>query len=261
MNLVFAKKNLAAFFALSLLLTHCGASKDENSLTDLSYLSMPDCDASAVGCDQRVTLARLMEARSQLQIWSELESQKPIYYSESLVPLPLDGTIKALNKNNYNNIYGHGYYHWILRKSAKFVQILFPGRFVTVLRVNSNYPYSNPLQQEDAHDHGLDADIGYILQNPDDPTSPIDLEAQFWFTYMMYSEAALVTGHRYSGFSYIHEMESTLYQAKAAGLVESTFNFSKMLDPWEFYHVSHFHFGIQECPGTLRRTNQGPRCQ
>lgn len=218
-------------------------------------------DSAAWWKGLRVTPAQLQDALDDLAVWTQQESRKPIYYSKSLVALPLDSGLRALNKNNYNNIYGFGYYHWILRKSAKFLQLLFPDRAVTVLRVNTNYPYSNPQSQEDAHDHGLDADLGYILQNPDDPRSPIDLEAQFWFTYMMYSEAAQVTGHRYSGFSYIHELESYLYKAKGEALVDSRFTFTRMMDPWEFYHVSHFHFGINACAATIQMTSEGPRCR
>jgi hypothetical protein len=218
-------------------------------------------DSAAWWNDMEVTPGRLQEALADLAVWSQQESRKSIYYSKSLVALPLDSSLTAINKNNYNNIYGYGYFHWIVRKSAKFLQLLFPDRAVTVLRVNTNYPYSNPYSQEDAHDHGLDVDMGYILENPDDPTSPIDLEAQFWFTYMMYSEASKVTGHRYSGFSYIHELESYLYKAKGEQLIDSRFNFSKMLDPWEFYHVSHFHFGINPCTGSIQATTEGPRCR
>ncbi len=218
-------------------------------------------DSAAWWNTMEVTPTRLQDALAELAIWSQQESRKSLYYSKTLVALPLDSSLNAINKNNYNNIYGYGYFHWIVRKSAKFLQLLFPDRAVTVLRVNTNYPYSNPEAQEDAHDHGLDIDMGYILQDPNDPTSPIDLEAQFWFTYMMYSEATQVTGHRYSGFSYIHELESYLYKAKAEQLIDSHFNFTKMLDPWEFYHVSHFHFGINPCAGTLQPTAEGPRCR
>jgi hypothetical protein len=218
-------------------------------------------DSAAFWKGLRVTPGQLQDALNDLAVWTRQESRKSIYYTKSLVALPLDGGLRAINKNNYNNIYGYGYYHWILRKSAKFLQLLFPDRAVTVLRVNTNYPYSNPQSQEDAHDHGLDADLGYILENPDDPRSPIDLEAQFWFTYMMYSEAAQVTGHRYSGFSYIHELESYLYKAKDEALVDRSFTFTKMMDPWEFYHVSHFHFGINPCAATLQMTTDGPRCR
>lgn len=218
-------------------------------------------DSAAWWNGLKVTPGQLQEALNDLAVWTQQESRKSLYYSSSLVALPLDSGLRAFNKNNYNNIYGFGYYHWILRKSAKFLQLLFPDRAVTVLRVNTNYPYSNPQSQEDAHAHGLDADLGYILENPDDPRSPIDLEAQFWFNYMMYSEAAQVTGHRYSGFSYIHELEAYLYKAKDEALVASHFTFTKMMDPWEFYHVSHFHFGINPCAETIQMTTNGPRCR
>ncbi len=236
-----------------------GSSDQSASPVTVSFTSTSD--SGAWWQNMQVTPDRLQDALDELARWSQTESRKSIYTSKSLVALPLDQSLSALNKNNYNNIYGLGYFHWIVRKSAKFLQLLFPDRSVTVLRVNTNYPYSNPHSQEDAHDHGLDADLGYILENPDDPTSPIDLEAQFWFTYMMYSEAAKVTGHRYSGFSYIHELESYLYKAKADQLVDTRFTFTKMLDPWEFYHVSHFHFGINACTGTLQATAEGPRCR
>jgi alpha-tubulin suppressor-like RCC1 family protein len=218
-------------------------------------------DSAAWWNNMQVTPGRLQQALDELAVWSQQESRKSIYYSQALMALPLDGGLRAINKNNYNNIYGYGYFHWILRKSAKFLQLLYPDRSVTVLRVNTNYPYSNPQAQEDAHHQGLDADLGYILEDPNDPTSPIDLEAQFWFTYMIYSEASKVTGHRYSGFSYIHEMESYLHKAKAEQLVDSRFTFTRMTDPWEFYHVSHFHFGINPCTGSIQATAEGPRCR
>lgn len=211
-------------------------------------------------CQPVVTKEKLDRAMIELNAWATEEARKNVYYASDLQPMPMDETIKAFDKNGYNNIYGYGPLHWLLRKSAKFVNLLFPGYFVTVLRVNSNHPYSNPSGAHDAHSKGLDVDMGYILKDPNDESSPIDYEAQFWFIYMLYSEAKLVSSHRYSGFSYIHEMESYLDSAISRTLVPKSFRFSGITDPWEFSHVSHFHFGINPCSKPVARTGAGPRC-
>jgi hypothetical protein len=211
-------------------------------------------------CQPAVTKEKLDRAMIELNAWVAEEARKDFYYAPGLQPMPMDETLKAFDKNGYNNIYGYGTLHWLLKKAAKFVNILFPGYFVTVLRVNSNHPYSNPSGAHDAHSKGLDVDMGYILKDPNDESSPIDFEAQFWFIYMLYSEAKLVSSHRYSGFSYIHEMESYLDSAIARVLIPKSFRFSGITDPWEFSHVSHFHFGINACTKPLTRTATGPRC-
>jgi hypothetical protein len=227
---------------------------------DLFAGTDPSSCGKAFWCQPAVTAEKLNKAMIELNAWAAEEARNPIYYANVLQPMPMDDTLKAFDKNNYNNIYGYGPLHWLLKKSAKFVNILFPGYFVTVLRVNSNHPYSNPSGAPDAHSKGLDVDMGYILKDPNNESSPIDYEAQFWFVYMLYTEAKLVSSHRYSGFSYIHEMESYLDSAIARALVPKSFRFSGITDPWEFSHVSHFHFGINPCSKPVTQTSSGPRC-
>lgn len=219
----------------------------------------PSC-GKAWWCQPAVTKEKLAKAMEDLNAWALQEAQKDIYYAHDLQPMPMDETLKAFDKSDYNNIYGYGQLHWLLKKSAKFVSLLFPGHFVTVLRVNTNHPYSNPSGAHDAHSKGLDVDMGYILKDPNDESSQIDFEAQFWFVYMLYTEARLVSSHRYSGFSYIHEMESYLDSAIARSMVPKHFRFSGITDPWEFSHVSHFHLGINPCAKPMTRTGNGPRC-
>ncbi|HYX35103.1 MAG TPA: hypothetical protein VE954_18560 [Oligoflexus sp.] len=226
----------------------------------LAAADVPAGCGKAWWCQPQVTQEKLAKALADLDVWAQDESRKSIYYSTELQPMPMDETLKAFDKSGFNNIYGYGSLHWLLKKSAKFVSLLFPGHFVTVLRVNSNHPYSNPSGSHDAHSKGLDVDMGYVLIDPNDESSQIDFEAQFWFIYMLYSEAKLVSSHRYSGFSYIHEMESYLDSAIARAMIPKHFRFSGITDPWEFSHISHFHFGINPCAKPLTRTASGPRC-
>ncbi len=230
------------------------------SLKPMMAAQNPRSSCKAWWCQAAVTREKLDRAMIALNAWVADEALKDMYYSNSLQPMPMDETLKAFDKNSFNNIYGYGPLHWLLKKAAKFVNLLFPGYFVTILRVNSNHPYSNPSGAHDAHSKGLDVDMGYILMDPNDESSPINFEAQFWFIYMLYNEAKLVSSHRYSGFSYIHEMESYLDSAISRTLVPKSFRFSGITDPWEFSHISHFHFGINPCARPVSRTDQGPRC-
>ncbi|WP_141735149.1 hypothetical protein [Oligoflexus tunisiensis] len=225
-----------------------------------NQLMAASAPCSAWWCQPAVTPEKLNRALQDLNAWVTEEARKDVYYTRDLQPMPMDETLKAFDKNGYNNIYGYGYLHWVLKKSAKFVSLLYPGYFITVLRVNTNHPYSNPTGSHDAHGNGLDVDMGYILTHPNDESSAIDFEAQFWFVYMLYTEARVVSSHRYSGFSYIHEMESYLDSAIARAMIPKHFRFSGITDPWEFSHISHFHFGMNPCNKPVTRTAVGPRC-
>ncbi len=154
-------------------------------------LHAPSDDSPAeAGTRFQVTPVRLNEAFAGMQTFARAEPESPLYRTPTLKLMPLEFLLDALTPFNRKRQYGSTDQLYVLRRAARFVQLLFPRLDVISVADLSESDGSTPrsgdtlLHPSGSHQRGTDADVHYLTTGTgNDPDAPLDYEKNFWFLF------------------------------------------------------------------------------
>ncbi len=146
--------------------------------------------SAAAGTPLQVTPVRLNEAFAGMQSFARAEPESPLYKTPALKLMPLEFLLDALTPFNRKRQYGSTDLLYVLRRAARFVQLLFPELGVIPVGDLSEADGTTPrsgdtvLHPSGSHQHGTDADVHYVSTGKgNEPDAPLDYEKNFWFLF------------------------------------------------------------------------------
>lgn len=197
-----------------------------------------------------VTPERLNAALIAMRSWIETESTRPLYRGADLKLMPLEHLLKPFSPVSRARHYGNSDLLYVLRRAARFTQMLFPELEAIPVADLSQPDGGTPrvddilLHPAGSHEGGRDADVAYITTGAGDVRGARwHLERNFWFTYGILQS----TGVDLVITAYKDELRDLAAMAHRQGLINSLAvgRFNTLMSDQTLNHDKHLHISVR----------------
>jgi hypothetical protein len=196
-----------------------------------------------------VSAERLNRAVAGMQDWMQSDKANAIYRSGGLELMPLDYLMQPFHPANRRRQYGSPDLLYVLRRAARFTQLLFPSLGEIPIADMSEADGGTPqldgllLHPEGSHRNGRDADVAYITKGRGNEVDKgWDQEKNFWFLYGVLQS----TGVDLVMTAYKAEYVELAREAHRKGLINSLAvgRFNMLMQDTNMNHDKHFHVSV-----------------